>query len=186
MDTSEKLECYVWGQCEVGFNTHSAGFGVKYLPVASWRWQERTQSSPQSHNMDIASQPSTVLKSYLGLNVCLFLYSRNIRSISKNTTLLRPVTNSVAKMMTASGGHGYRTIRSAVSLPIALTQYIEQDIQMLSPAQTASVDSMRKHSIFCHYQFFPPLPSLLGVTQEIVTANTNVRGFLWTQKWWTT
>ena len=140
------------------------------------------QFSPQSHNMDRAFQPSTVLKSYLGLNVRLFLYSRNIRSISKKLTLLRPVTNSVAKMMTASGGHGYRIIPSAVSLPIALTQNTVQDIQMLDPAQTASVDSMRKHSIFCHYQFLPHLPSLLGVTQEIVTAYTNVRGFLWTQK----
>ena len=111
------------------------------------------QFSPQSHNMDRAFQPSTVLKSYLGLNVRLFLYSRNIRSISKKLTLLRPVTNSVAKMMTASGGHGYRTIRSAVSLPIALTQSRVQDIQMWVPAQTASVDSKRKQSLLSIHCF---------------------------------
>ena len=29
MDTSEKWECYVFGQCEVGFNTHMAGLGSK-------------------------------------------------------------------------------------------------------------------------------------------------------------
>ena len=130
--------------------------------------------------MDIAFQPSTVLLSYLGLNVRLFLYSRNIRSISKTKTLLRPVTNSVAKMMTASGGHGNQTIRSAVSLPIALTQNKVLDIQMQDPARTASVDSKRKNSLFCHHKFSPPLPSLLDVTQENVTANTNVRGILWT------
>ena len=89
--------------------------------------------------------------------------------------MLSPVTNSVAKMMTASGGHGYRTIRSAVSLPIALTQSKGQDIQMWKAAQTASVDSKRKNSLFCHHKFSLPLPSLLDVTQESVTALTNVR-----------
>ena len=90
--------------------------------------------------------------------------------------MLSPVTNSVAKMMTANGGLGNRIIRSAVSLPIALTQYIVQGIQMLEPAPTASADSKRKNSLFCHYQFSPPLPSLLDVPEESVTALTNVRG----------
>ena len=94
--------------------------------------------------------------------------------------MLSPVTNSVAKMMTASGGRGNRKIRSAVSLPIALTQYIVQDIQMLEPAQTASADSKRKNSLFCLYQFSPPLPSLLDVPEESVTALTNVRGMSFT------
>jgi len=83
--------------------------------------------------------------------------ARNIRSILKKLTVLSPVTNSVAKMMTASGGHGNMIIRSAVSLPIALTRSKVQDIQMPEPAQTASVDS--KH--------------VLG---ESVIALTNVRG----------
>ena len=31
MDTSEKWECYVFGQCEVGFNTRTAGLGSSDL-----------------------------------------------------------------------------------------------------------------------------------------------------------
>ena len=30
MDTSEKWECYVFGQCEVGFKAHTAGLGMKH------------------------------------------------------------------------------------------------------------------------------------------------------------
>ena len=121
--------------------------------------------------------PSLVLfDSLLGLKIFFFLNSRNIRSILKKSRVLSPVTNSVAKMMTASGGHGYRKLRSAVSLPIALTQNTVQDIQMPEPAKTASADSKRKNSLFCHYQFSPPLPSLLDVLEESVIALTNVRG----------
>ena len=87
-----------------------------------------------------------------------------------------PVTNSVAKMMTASGGHGSLHLHSAVSLLIALTRNTVQDIQMPDPAQTASADSKRKNPLFCLYQFSPPLPSLLDVREESVTALTNVRG----------
>ena len=48
MNTSEKLECYVWGQCEVGFNTHSAGFGVKsQLPVEG---DKKERNFPLSHS----------------------------------------------------------------------------------------------------------------------------------------
>merc|ERR1712061_875991 len=65
--------------------------------------------------------------------------ARNIRSILKKSTMPSPVTNSVAKMMTASGGHGNLKIRSAVSLPIALTQNKVQDIRTPDDAQTASV-----------------------------------------------
>ena len=82
--------------------------------------------------------------------------------------------------MTASGGHGNMIIRSAVSLPIALTRSKVQDIQMPEPAQTASVDSKRKHSLFGHYHSSPPLPSLLDVLGESVTALTNVRG-MWSR-----
>ena len=63
------------------------------------------------------------------------------------------VTSFAVKMMTASGGHGNQTIRSAVSLPIALTQNKVQDIRTPDDAQTASVDSESKHSSFCHNQF---------------------------------
>merc|ERR1719422_1668923 len=83
--------------------------------------------------------------------------ARNIRSILKTSTVPSPATNSVAKMTTASGGHGSLQIHSAVYLPIALTQNRVQDIQMPDPAQTASADS--KH-----------------VPEESVTALTNVRG----------
>ena len=64
-----------------------------------------------------------------------------------------PVTNSVAEMMTASGGHGNLKIRSAVSLPIALTLNKVQDIRTPDDAQTASVDSESKHSSFCQSYF---------------------------------
>ena len=50
---------------------------------------------------------------------------------------------------------------------------------MWVPAQTASVDSKRKH-LFCHYQFSPLLPSLLDVPEESVTVQTNVRGTMLT------
>ena len=113
-------------------------------------------------------------------NLFLFLYSRNIPSILKKSPVLSPVTNSVEKMMTASGGHGNQIIRSAVSLPIALIQNKVLDIQMPDPARTASVDSKRKHPLFCHYQFSPLLPSLLDVPEESVTVQTNVRGTMLT------
>ena len=103
-----------------------------------------------SHNMGRAFCQALyyVLVSFLGLHIFLFLYFRNIQSILKKLTAPSPVTNSVAKMMTASGGHGSLQIRSAVSLPIALTPNTAQDIQMPDPAQTASVDSKRKNLLF--------------------------------------
>ena len=38
MNTSEKWECYVFGQCEVGFNTDTSGLGLKALPWLHESW----------------------------------------------------------------------------------------------------------------------------------------------------
>ena len=69
MGISERFQCYVFGQCEVGFDLHKFG-------VLTW------------------------------FEYLFFLPSRSTRSILKLQTVPSPVTSSVAKMMTVSGGLG--------------------------------------------------------------------------------
>ena len=82
------------------------------------------------------------------LTICFSSTPRSTLSILKLQTVLSPATSSVAKIMTACGGHGSQINQFASSLLIAPTSRIALGIQTPGPAMIASVDSEREWKMF--------------------------------------